>query len=277
MDTLVTDELWNTLAPRWPPHTPAQRGGRPRLPDRLGLHGVLFVLRQGIRWQSLPTQLGWGSGSTCWRRFTEWTQAGVGEKAHAHLVVARGERGLLNLDRAVVDSCSVPALRGGEPSGANPTDWAKKGCKRHGITAGHGIPLVVQIGPANRRDEPWLPSLWGWLWMVLRCGWRQRPAAWQGDRGYGFAGSIALVLAWGLPAMLAERGSPHGSGLGRTRYVVERTPSGFRSFRGLVVCYERSGAHFQGRYQLAACVICARRLHDGRQRGEGWQPFDQAA
>jgi len=45
----------------------------------------------------------------------------------------------------------------------------------------------------------------------------------------------------------------------------------------LVVCYERSGAHFQGMYQLAACVICARRLHDGRQRGEGWQLFDQAA
>jgi hypothetical protein len=30
------------------------------------------------------------------------------------LVAALGERGLLNLDRAVVDSCSVRALRGGE-------------------------------------------------------------------------------------------------------------------------------------------------------------------
>jgi transposase len=277
VDTLVTDELWNTLAPLLPSHPPSPKGGRPRLPDRLCLNGVLFVLREGIRWQSLSPQWGWGSGSTCWRRFAEWTDAGVWQAAHASLVTALGERGLLNLDRAVVDSCSVRALRGGEHTGANPTDRAKKGCKRHLITEGQGLPLVVQIGPANRRDEQWLPCLLWWLWIVLRYGWRHRPAALQGDRGYGFAGSIALVLAWGLRSMLAERGSPHGSGLGRTRYVVERAHSWFMSFRRLVVCYERSGAHFQGMYQLAACVICARRLHDGRQRGEGWQPFDQAA
>jgi len=84
-------------------------------------------------------------------------------------------------------------------------------------------------------------------------------------------------LAWGLRSLLAERGTPHGSGLGRTRYVVERTHSWFMSFRRLVVCDEGKAAHYQGMYQLAACVICARRLHDGRQAKEEWQPFAQAA
>jgi transposase len=172
MDTLVTDELWNILAPLGPPHPPSGKGGRTRLPDRLCLNGILFVLRESIRWQSLPLQLGWGSGSTCWRRITEWIQAGVWEKAQACLVVALGERGLLNWDRAVVDSCSVCALRGGEYSGANPTDRAKKGCKRHLITDGQGIALVVQIGPANSRNEHWLSSLLWWLWIVLSCGCR---------------------------------------------------------------------------------------------------------
>lgn len=277
MDTLVTDELWNTISPLFPTHPPSPTGGRHRLPDRQCLNGILFVLREGIRWQSLPTALGYGSGSTCWRRFQEWTAADVWLKTHAHLVAALGDRGLLNLDRAVVDSASVRALHGGEHTGANPTDRAKKGCKRHLITDGNGIPLVVQIGPANRRDEQWLPSLLWWLWIILSYGWRHRPAALQGDRGYGFASSIALVLAWGLRSLLAVRGTAHGSGLGRTRYVVERTHSWFASFRRLIVCYERTGAHYQGLYQLAACVICARRLRDGRQAGEGWQPFAQAA
>jgi transposase len=217
VDTLLTDELWNTLALLLPEHLPSPKGGRKRVPDRQCLHGILLVLREGIRWQSLPTALGYGSGSTCWRRFQEWTAAGVWPQVHRHLVTALGEQGLLNLDRAVVDSSAVRALRGGDPTGPNPTDRAKKGCKRHLITDGNGLPLVVQIGPANRRDEQWLPSLLWWLWVVWRYGWRHRPVALQGDRGYGFAGSILLVLAWGLRSLLAERGAPHGSGLGRTR------------------------------------------------------------
>jgi hypothetical protein len=72
--------------------------------------------------------------------------------------------------------------------------------------------------------------------------------------------------------VLAVRGSPHGSGLGRTRYVVERTHSWFTHYRRLLLCYESRGAHYQGFYQLAACHICAKRLRDGRQAGPPGSP-----
>lgn len=277
MSMLVSDELWNAVAPLLPAHPPSPKGGRRRADDRLCLNGILFVLREGIRWQSLPTALGWGSGSTCWRRFAEWTAAGVWEAAHVSLVTALGERDLLSLERAVVDSSSLRALRGGAHTGPNPTDRAKSGCKRHLIADGAGVPLVVQTGPANRRDEQWLPCLLWWLWVALSYGRRRRPAALLGDRGYGFPWSIALALGWGIRSLLAVRGSPHGSGLGRARYVVERTHSWFGHYRRLVVCYENTGAHYQGFYQLAACAICAKRLRDGRQAGETWQPYAQAA
>jgi transposase len=277
MDTLLSDELWEALAPYVPEHRPSARGGRPRIPDRDGLRGILFVLREGLRWQSLPKELGCGSGSTCWRRFQEWTTAGVWEKTHRHLVVVLGERGLLHLERAVVDSSSIRALRGGIHTGPNPTDRAKRGGKRHLITDAVGLPLVVQIGPANRRDEQWRPGLLWWLWVVVRHLGQRLPQAFQGDRGYGWEWCVALVLSWGMRSLLAVRGSPHGSGLGRTRYVVERTPSWFVSFRRLIVCYERSGAHYQGLYQVAACVICARRLTDGHQDDANWQPFERLA
>jgi hypothetical protein len=188
-----------------------------------------------------------------------------------------GERGLLNLERAVVDSLSLRAVRGGDHTGPNPTDRAKNGCKRHLITDGNGLPLVVQIGPANRRDEQWLPCLMWWLWIVLSYGCRCRPAALLGDRGYGFPYSIALVLAWGIRSLLARRGSTHGSGLGHTRFVVERTHSWFEHYRRLVRCYENTEAHYQGFYQLAACMICAKRLRDGRQADASWQPTTRAA
>jgi transposase len=101
--------------------------------------------------------------------------------------------------------------------------------------------------------------------MLLAAGLR-RPAAVQADRGYGFPWTIALVRAWGMRAVIAPRGSPHGSGLGRTRYVVERTHAWFSRFRRLVQCYERRPEHAQGFHSLAACVICARRLQATRPR-----------
>ena len=78
MPTLLTDELWGAIAPHLPPHPPSPKGGRPRVDDRAALTGILFVLREGLRWQSLPTEMGCGSGSTCWRRFEEWTAPGSG-------------------------------------------------------------------------------------------------------------------------------------------------------------------------------------------------------
>jgi transposase len=92
MTPLVTDELWNTLVPLLPVHPPSPKGGRPRVADRLRLNGILFVLRESLRRQSLPLELGWGSGSTCWRRFAEWTATGVWERMHCLLVGALQER-----------------------------------------------------------------------------------------------------------------------------------------------------------------------------------------
>jgi transposase len=279
VDNLLSDELWDAIALYLPERPTTPQRGRPPRSDRDCLRGILFVLREGIRWQSLPKELGCGSGSTCWRRFQQWTALGLWQKAHWHLVAALGQRGLLNLERAVVDSSSCRAQEGGAHTGPNPTDRAKAGCKRHLVTDGYGIPLVVSVGPANHRDETAVPELLWLLWAVLACigGGRRRVAAFQGDRGYGFPWTIALVLAWGLRSLLGVRGSEHGSGLGHTRFVIERTHSWFGTFRRLVQCYEREEEHFLGFQQLAACIICARRLRLGKQPGEEFQPFAQAA
>jgi transposase len=65
---LVPDELWMIVGPLLPPEPPKSNGGRPRVPDRAALAGIIFTLKSGIPWRMLPKGLGFGRGVTCWRR-----------------------------------------------------------------------------------------------------------------------------------------------------------------------------------------------------------------
>ena len=76
---IVSDALWERIEPLLPTVERRVRfPGRRRLPDREALQGILFVLHTGIAWRHLPLELGFGSGSTCYRRLDEWQRAGVG-------------------------------------------------------------------------------------------------------------------------------------------------------------------------------------------------------
>src|SRR5438874_13554393 len=113
---LIDDALWRRIEPLLskPPRRRWKSMGRPRVPDRAALTGILFVLRSGIPWKMLPKEMGCGSGSTCWRRLVRWQRAGVWKRLHRVLLTELRRRGRLDLARAIVDSASLRALRGGK-------------------------------------------------------------------------------------------------------------------------------------------------------------------
>src|SRR3712207_9255741 len=83
---LVPDDLWAAIAPRPPPARPKPKGGRPAVPDRAALTGILFVLEPGLPWEMPPAEMGCGSGMSCWRRLREWQAAGVWAALHRVLL-----------------------------------------------------------------------------------------------------------------------------------------------------------------------------------------------
>jgi transposase len=111
---LVSDQLWALLEPLIPPPPPVKNGrtGRPRVDDRAALEGILFVVEHGIAWKKLPTELGFGSGITCWRRLRAWQEAGAWEHLHHAVLEQLGQDGQLDWSRACLDSVSVRAKKG---------------------------------------------------------------------------------------------------------------------------------------------------------------------
>ena len=116
-EQLVSDELWRIVEPLLPAKPSRSRGGRPRVPDRAVLSGIVFVLRSGIPWRMLPKEMGFGSGITCWRRLRDWQKAGVWRCLHRALLDRLGRSGGVDWSRASLDSASVPAKWGAKQSG----------------------------------------------------------------------------------------------------------------------------------------------------------------
>src|SRR5918994_5295257 len=112
IQSLVPDDLWEAIEPILPKEPPKPKGGRPRVPDRAALGGIIFVLRTGCPWRLVPQALGCGSGSTCWRRLRDWHAAGVWQKLHETLLNWLGDEAAIGWSRASVDSLSVRAKRG---------------------------------------------------------------------------------------------------------------------------------------------------------------------
>jgi hypothetical protein len=120
----------------------------------------------------------------------------------------------------------------------------------------------VHTTPANVRDEQPLLGMLKGLPEVEGPGGRPwpRPISLLGDRGYGFPWINDAVSSMGICSLLDPRGGEHGSGLGRWRYVVERTFAWFGHWRRVRSCYEKTAAHWQAYNELTACMICYGKL-----------------
>jgi transposase len=215
---LINGGLWQRIEPLLPgPKISKTGAGRPRLPDRAALNGILFVLRTGIAWEDLPQELGFGSGMTCWRRLRDWQAAGVWHRLHLLLLAELRGAGKLDFTRASIDGASVSSPRGAY-TGPNPTDRGKLGSKRLVITDRNGIPLMFCVTGANRHDSVIFDDLVDALPSVPgRIG---KPRHWpdklHADKGYDYARCRAHLRRRGIKARIARKGIERNDRLGST-------------------------------------------------------------
>jgi transposase len=135
----------------------------------------------------------------------------------------------------------LPRRFWGVLTGKNPTDRAKKGTKRHLLVDGKGTPLAVRVTAANRNESLEAMNLVDDTPPIRgqRGRPRRKPKALYGDRAYGTKRNRDGLKERRIEDHLARPRTPHGSGLGKIRWVVERTLSWVGQARRLKVRYDK--------------------------------------
>jgi len=152
--------------------------------------------------------------------------------------------------------------KGGSETGPSPVDRARNGSKHHLLVDATGIPLAWTLTGGNRNDITQLIPLLEAVPPVRgRVGRpRRRPDRVSADRGYDHDKYRRELRRRRIKPEIARRQSGHGSGLGRYRWVVERTFAWLHQLKRLLVRYDRRAEIHEAFLALGCCLVCYRRL-----------------
>jgi transposase len=173
-ETDLTDAEWALIEPLMP--KPLARGRPREWPLREVMNAIFYVLRGGVAWRLLPTDL--PPRTTVYRWFSAWRDTGLFETMNHLLVMADRERvgREASPSAAVLDSQSIKTTESGGPRGYD-AGKKVKGRKRQVMVDTDGRGLILEPQPADVQDRDGAP-------LVLRLSRRSFPFI-EGVRRYG--------------------------------------------------------------------------------------------
>jgi len=101
----MSDLIWLSKAQmrRIELHFPLSHGV-PRVDDRRVISGIVFVIRNGLRWRDAPTH--YGPHKTIYNRFIRWSRLGVFNRIFASLAAKGGKP-----DQSMIDATHLKVHR----------------------------------------------------------------------------------------------------------------------------------------------------------------------
>jgi transposase len=257
-DARMPEKFYELARPMLPPEKKiGPEGGRRPKGHHVVLKVIWFVLVSGCRWKDVPREMGC-CGETARTRMQAWERAGIWDQLHRLLLTMLREEHQLHLKTAIVDTTQVRAFGGGDATGPSPVDRRKKGTKYTLLVDRDGVPLVIRAVPANRSDHlEILPAVISFPAVGGKPGRPcTHPKKLYADAGFDCEATRSILRWLGIEPHIRYRNSPHGSHLGRIRWVVERTISWIKGLRRMRVRYDRSAISIDAWTTIAAAVVC---------------------
>lgn len=268
----LSDSFWERIKPLLPKPKSRFRGrgkmrrnvgGRPPADPRQIMAGILYVLRTGCQWNAVPKEF--GSGKTLHRYFQRWAKARVFKRMWQAGLEEYDELHGLEWKWQAADGAMTKAPLGGQATGPNPTDRAKGGTKRSLLVEAKGLPLAIEVGPANRHDAKMLAK-------TLDAIVVERPEANEEqrqnlclDKGYSGEPWQEVGQERGYEVHVPDRANAkkkrkrRGGRRKARRWVVEVTHSWLNRFRRLLVRWEKKKANYLSMLHFACAIICWRK------------------
>jgi transposase len=211
-ETDVTDAEWALIEPLLP--EPHARGRPRRWSTREILNAIFYVLRGGIAWRLLPSDL--PPKSTVFRWFSVWRDTGLFETINHLLVMADRERvgREASPTAAVLDSQSVKTTESGGPRGYD-AGKKVKGRKRQVMVDTDGRGLILEPQPADIQDRDG-------ACVVLRLSRRAFPFIAKAFADSGYAGEAPAQATSIRIEIVRKPPDQVGFAVHPRRWVVER-------------------------------------------------------
>jgi transposase len=120
------------------------------------------------------------------------------------------------------------------------------------------VPVSVTLTGANRNDVTQLLPLVDAIAPIRGTRGRplRKPKVIYADRGYDSESHRERLRDRGIKPVIAKRRTEHGSGLGKFRWVVERTHSWLHNFRRLRIRFDRRADIHEAFLKLACLLVC---------------------
>lgn len=170
--------------------------GVPRVDDRRVISGIIFVIRDGLRWRDAPKD--YGPHKTIYNRFIRWSRLGVFNRIFAELSAKgpRPERLMIDATHLKAHQTAASLLKKGAVPRRIGRTRGGLNSKLHAVCDGRGGPLVMLLSEGQMSD---------YKGAVLMIDALPKAGAILADRGYDADWFPTALFARGIEPCIPPR------------------------------------------------------------------------